>query len=217
METIRTIIVSKELIKLNLTEKNKILSYTSNKYIREGYYKTTIHELVKQMGISKNILYKYFPTKEKLLVESMKYFIKNIKQRSNQILEKDCNASEKLINMFNLIGSHIMQFNEKFLKELQIHNPEVWNSIDKTRKKYAYQIISSLISQGKKEKLFVEYPEEILVEIFIGAFRSVINPIFLLNNNFSVKEAFEYTINILMNAILSEKGKILYKNLKLSQ
>ncbi len=200
-----------------MNEKDKILLYTSNKFITEGYIKTTIGDLASDLGIGKNKIYKYFPTKQILLLGATKYFVNNIKKNVSSIFEKQNSAIEKLINMLNLISSHIMNVNEKFLKDMQTHNPEVWQVIDNMRKKLAFVTLSKLIEQGKREKIFINYPNEILVTVFIGAFRAVINPEFLLNNRFTLKEAFGYTHKFLINAILSDKGKVLLKKLNLSQ
>jgi len=199
-----------------MPQKDEILSYTSNTFLKEGFYKTTITQLSRELGISKNTIYKYFPSKQILQQESIKYFINGIRNEVKSIHKKKYNAIEKLINMFSLISRNIIKFNEKFLIDLKIHNPEVWQSIDELRIKLAYQNITKIIKQGKKEKIFVDYPEEILVNIFIGSFRAVINPEFLLNNNFSISDAFNYTHKILLDAILSQKGKILLKKLKYS-
>lgn len=196
-------------------DKIKILRFSQVKFFNEGCYKTTIDEIAKDLQMSKNTIYKYFPNKEALMNESIAYFINNVRNNASSILDNDDNAIEKLVNMFNLISAHIMQFSEKFLRDIQIHYPDVWRTIDKIRRKLAFETISRLIRQGKKEKLFIDYPVEILVTIFIGAFRVVINPEFLLNNKYSTTEAFNHTYKILLNAILSEKGKITIKKLNL--
>lgn len=200
-----------------MKDKEKILSYTFEKISKEGIRRTTIKNLAIDMGIGKNTIYKYFPTKDELLKESFTYFTTNIRRQFEAVVEKNDSAIEKLVNWFNIMSSQVMKFNDRFLIDVQIHYPEIWNSIDKFRKKMAYQGITRLIDLGKKEKIFVNFPTEILVTIFVGSFRAVINPEFLLNHNFSTREAFTFTYKILLNAILSEKGKTLLKKLTLPQ
>jgi AcrR family transcriptional regulator len=200
-----------------MNEKEKILAYTFEIIIKEGIRRTTIEKLARDMGIGKNKIYTYFPTKDVLLKKSFIYITKGIRKQISTVFENKDNAIQKLVNWFNVLSVQIMRFNQKFLIDVQIHYPEVWISIDKFRKEMAYEVVTKLIEQGKKEKLFVDFPTEILVTIFIGAFRAVINPEFLLNHNYSAKEAFTITYKILLNAILSDKGKILLKKLKLPQ
>ena len=200
-----------------MSEKEKILSLSFEVFLSEGINRTTVDTLAGKIGYGKNKIYNYFPTKQVLLEESIKYFINNIKNKVRETLKTRESAVVKLIRMFSLISAHVMRFDEKFLNDLRFHNHDIWITIDRVRKKIAYETISELIKQGKKEKIFIDYPEEILTTIFIGSFRAVINPEFLLHNNYSMKEAFNYTNHILINAILSEKGKSLLKKLNLPQ
>ncbi|MFI5144321.1 MAG: TetR/AcrR family transcriptional regulator [Ignavibacteria bacterium] len=200
-----------------VSEKEKILAYTSNRFINEGFYKISVDDLAAGMYIGKNTIYKYFPTKQDLLIASTKYFINGIKKNARAIFNNEGNAIEKLNGMLNLISSHVMRMSERFLSDMRIHNPDVWEVIDSMRKKLAYETISKLIQEGKKENIFIDYPNEILVTVFIGAFRAVMNPEFLFYSRFTIKEAFHYTHKILMNAILSDKGKVLLKKLKIPQ
>lgn len=200
-----------------MKEKEKILAYTLDSVMKEGISRTSIEMIAQDLGISKNTIYKNFPTKDDLLRESFEYFTNNIKHQFKEVIGKNNNAIEKLVNWFNFVSTHIMRFNDKFLFDVQIHYPEMWEKIDRFRKKMANIEVTKLIEQGKKEKLFLDFPTVFLVTIFIGAFRAIINPNFLLNQNYSVKEAFAITGNILLNTILSQKGKKLLKKLKLPQ
>ena len=197
--------------------KDTIQKYAFEHILQEGIRRTTVEKLAGELGISKNTIYKYFPTKDDLIKESFIYFTRNVKKNFKAVTRSDLNAIEKLVNWFNFVSSQILKFNDKFLIDVQIHYPEIWKSIDKFRKKMAYQEVTKLIEQGKKEKIFIDYPTNIVVTLFIGAFRAVITPDFILNNNYSVKEVFTHTSTILFNTILSNKGKILLKKLKLPQ
>jgi AcrR family transcriptional regulator len=198
-------------------DKYKILRYSQEKFLRDGILKKTIDEIARELQMSKNTIYKYFPNKEALMNESVECFINSVRSNASVIIDSKANAIEKLVRMFNLISAHIMKLNERFLKDVQLEYPQVWLTIDRMRKKLAYDAISRIIRQGKREKLFTEFPVDIMVAIFIGAFRAVINPEFLLNNSYSTAEAFSHTYKILLNAILSEKGKTIIKKLHLSQ
>jgi hypothetical protein len=46
--------------------------------------------------------------------------------------------------------------------------------------------------------------------IHLAAVRAVVNPTFIMNNKFSFKEAMEYTFKIILNGILTDKGKEIF-------
>ena len=80
-----------------------------------------------------------------------------------------------------------------------------------------YQNVGKVIEQGRKEKLFENYPVNIIITIFVSSLRAIVNPQFLLNMKQTHKEIIHYTFGILLNGILTDKGKKIYKQLKSKQ
>ena len=74
--------------------------------------------------------------------------------------------------------------------------------------------ISKLINQGKAEGFIVDYPTDIIVMFFVSSIRGIINPDFIIQRKMEAKSILNPTINLLMNAILSDKGKELYNKLQ---
>jgi hypothetical protein len=61
--------------------------------------------------------------------------------------------------------------------------------------------LTKVIDQGKAEGLFLDYPTPIVMNMFVNSVRSVVNPEFILNNNFSIIEAAQNAFKILVNGI----------------
>ena len=116
--------------------------------------------------------------------------------------------------MIVILTKNIIRFSEKFMRDMQINTPHIWDKIDNIRKVVMFDNISLIIKQGQKEKLFINYPPELIIGIFMGALRNVVNPDFLLHNRFSIEEAAKTGFVILINGILTEKGKKVYNKLK---
>ena len=109
----------------------------------------------------------------------------------------------------------LLRGGEKLFIEIPKHIPEMWNEIDSFRTKMMGEKFSMLIEQGKKEKYFIDIPTVLVLNIFISAVRGVVTPRFLMHNKFSATEALNYTIKILMNGILTEKGIKIFNRLNL--
>lgn len=196
-------------------EKKKIIEFAQNKFFSEGFYKTTVEEIAKDLMMSKNTIYKYFPNKEALVRETTHYLIKIIKTRIMGILSSRGNAIDKLVRIIDFMGRYVMRMDDKWLKDIHIHAPDLWEEIDRTRRILAYQNLAKLIEQGKKEKIIVDYPNEIILTVFVASMRSVINPGFLTNLRYTNREAVNFTFNIILNGILTKKGKNILNKLKL--
>ncbi len=217
LETTKTKLVSYDKMENVITkgEQTRIIEFSANKFFTEGFHKTTIDEIARSMCISKNTIYKYFPTKENLISSTIEYTVMNVALLINPVLDSNENALVKLVKMLEIVSSNIMKFSDKWMRDLQLHAPELWEKIDELRKNLMYKNFSKIVKQGQKEKLFKDYPAEMIITVYLAALRSVVNPAFLLNSKFTVRETAHFTLEILLNGILTEKGKSVFKTIKL--
>jgi AcrR family transcriptional regulator len=197
--------------------RQRILAYTRSKFFSEGFQRTTIEDIARELAISKNTIYKYFPNKEKLVFEVFSDFISGVSSEVEKIVGSDENAVQKFINLILTISAKIMAFSDKLFRDLQLHAPQIWVKIDTLRKQMMQKNLGKIIDQGINEGLFINYPAEIIQAVFIASLRSVVNPEFLLNNKISKQDAIKYTFNILLSGSLTKKGLLIFKKLKLPQ
>lgn len=196
-------------------EKQKILDFTTEKFFAEGFHKTTIAEIAIELQISKNTIYKYFPTKENLVKSVIEYTINRISTNISRQLSSNENAIVKLVKMLDFLTQNIMKFSDKWLRDLQLHAPHIWKIVDETRQKIMYKNLSLILEQGKKEKFFSDYPSDIILMIFTTSIRAIVNPAFLLHIKYTYRDAVNTTFEILLNGILTEKGKTVFRKIKL--
>ncbi|NOX17707.1 MAG: TetR/AcrR family transcriptional regulator [Chlorobi bacterium] len=192
--------------------KARILKYAEVKFAREGFYRTTMDELAKDMKISKKTIYKYFSSKNELLETVLENIISHISKRVKEIALSDLNSAEKLYMLSEFITSRINDISEKWLKDLQSYKPELWEKIEKFRRKTIMKNLDLIVNQGKREDLIIKQPNAIILGIILGSVQTVIQPEFILHNNISMRKAEMITLNIVFNGILTKKGRKLFKN-----
>jgi AcrR family transcriptional regulator len=168
-------------------------------------------EISVELRMSKKTIYKHFPTKDKLVDEVAHFTINIISEKVDAIINSDVDTLSKITGLIELFGSFITHFSEKWLYDIKVHMPVVWDKIDSFRTKKIYSIFSKIIEQGKKENLFIDFPNEIVITVFVASLRAIVNPDFLFHNRFSYKEAFRLSMELLFNGILTAKGKKLFK------
>lgn len=190
-----------------MEEKEKILEFTEEKLFSQGFHKTTMAEISSELRMSKKTIYKYFPSKLDLVDAIANRFTERMKGKVVPLLESDKNAVEKIIGLISLLSKTAAKIGDKIFTELKIHFPTVWQRIDKFRTEMMYANLSKVIDQGKSEGLIEDYPTPLIMNILVNAVRSTVNPEFILNNNFSMKVAAQTTFKIILNGILTEKGK----------
>jgi AcrR family transcriptional regulator len=192
-------------------EKKKLLSQIEEKYLREGFYKISMDSLAAEFQISKKTIYKYFPSKESIVEEIVADVTSRVSSTVDGILQMDLNAVEKMVALLQTLIKNLLHFSEKWLSDLRIRMPHLWQKVDEFRTKRMYSALSVIIEQGKKEELIIDRPNEIIITLFISSMRGVVNPDFLYYNKFSYDEAVKITFELLFNGILTQKGKELFR------
>ncbi len=132
----------------------------------------------------------------------------------DDVLNIRCNAVVKLFKIFQTVGSIVMKVNLEVINDIHHYAPDVWKEIDDLRTKKMLSFLSDIVKQGQREGYFIKKNKEIIVSIFIASLRSVVNPMFVLNNSFTMIDALTETIEILMLGILTDKGKKEFNKLK---
>ncbi len=198
-------------------ERDKILRFAQEKFFVEGFYKISMDEIAKSLGMSKSTLYRNFDSKLDLVSEAVRKLVSGTKLKIESTITDDTNAVEKFVSIIKILTATITKFTDKWMSDLQHHAPHIWQEVDATRKKLMYDNISKIIRQGQNEELIIKYPPEIIITIITGGMRAIVNPQFLIATSFSYNEAVHHAFRILLNGILTDKGKTILRNLNLQQ
>ncbi|MEO8665481.1 MAG: TetR/AcrR family transcriptional regulator [Ignavibacteria bacterium] len=195
-------------------DREKILKYSRQKFHREGFYKISMDELAGELRVSKKTIYKYFPSKDKLLEEICSDTSCDIMKNVDTILDGEEDVVVKFVKLLNMHSNFTMNISEKWLKDLSIHAPDIKKNIDEMKNSQINKVLRKLLEQGKKEKLIENYPVQIIIASFTSSIMSVMTPDFLINNKFSIQDAFKITYEMLLNGILTATGKEKFKKTK---
>ena len=197
-----------------MKEKEKISNYSQDVFFKSGFYKITMDEIAKGLRISKKTIYKYFPSKNNLLENIVKSFLQSTKSRILKNIGEQENAILKIKALSELFAELSLKMNKKMLYDLQIHMPELWKLVESFREKLIRNIWEDIINQGKKEGYIVEKPNDIIINFILSSIRSIINPTFLVNHNYSMNEAFKITFDLLIQGLLTKEGIKIYNKIE---
>ena len=206
LETIKTEIVSKGIME----DQTKIIEMTEEKFFRDGFYKTTMDEVASELKMSKKTIYKFFPSKDFLVTAIAKHFMEGLKSKIVPALSSDKNAIEKLAELNSILAKVSQKISSNRMDEIKTYFPNLWNEIDSFRTKMMFTNITKVIDQGKAEGLFIDYPTPIIMNTLVSSVRSIVNPEFILNNNFSISEAALNVFKVVIGGIVTEKGRKIF-------
>ncbi|MDX1699715.1 MAG: TetR/AcrR family transcriptional regulator [Melioribacteraceae bacterium] len=197
-----------------MDEKTKIIEHSKEVFIKNGFYKITMEEIARGLRISKKTIYKHFPSKNSLVDAAVKIFQLSVKNKMTKMVNEENNAILKIKALTEIFAELSLKVDEKMLYDLQTHRPDLWDNIEAFRSKLIKNIWEEIIDQGKKEDYIIDKPNEIIITVIYSAIRSVINPTFLLNHNYSINEAFRITFDILIKGLLTPKGLKVYNKIE---
>ena len=190
-----------------MSEQNKIVEISEEKFFRDGFYKTTMDEIASELSMSKKTIYKFFPSKEDLVMAIAQHFMNRMKSKILPALNSDKNAIEKLAELNSILAKSSEKISSNRMDEIRKHFPALWNEIDNFRTKMMFGNITKVIDQGKAEGLFIDYPTPIIMNMLVSSVRTIVTPNFILNNNFSIGEAALHAFKIIIGGIVTEKGR----------
>lgn len=171
-------------------------------------------EIASDLRISKKTIYKYFPSKEKLLEEICSNTSCEVTGYIDLIVEGKDDVVVKFVKLLNMHSNFTMNISDKWLKDLSIHAPNIKRNIDEMKNEQINKVFKKLLKQGKKEKLIENYPTQIIIATFHSSLIAVLNHEFLINNKFTMHNAFKITYEMLLNGILTDTGKEKFKKTK---
>jgi len=193
-----------------MEDRTKIVEMTEEKFFRDGFYKTTMDEVASELKMSKKTIYKFFPSKEDLIMAIAKHFMEGLKNKVVPALSSDKNAIEKLAELNGILAKVSQKISTNRMDEIKTYFPNLWNEIDNFRTKMMFLNITKVIDQGKAEGLFIDYPTPIVMNTLVSSVRSIVNPEFILNNNFSIAEAAINVFKVVIGGIVTDKGRKIF-------
>jgi AcrR family transcriptional regulator len=195
-------------------EKERILKVADKLFRENGLYKTSMDELAAHLQVSKKTIYKYFPSKDNLVKEITKFWLNSSTERIDLIVRSKTDMITKFVKLLEDYSCDLSRVSDKWMKDFQVHYPDIWKTVEDFRAEKIFHFARKLFKQGLKEKYVVNVPTEIVIASHIASMRAIINPQFLMENNFSMTEALRYVFEMQLNGILTDKGRTKYYNQK---
>jgi len=193
-----------------MDDQTKIVELTEDKFFRDGFYKTTMDEVAGELKMSKKTIYKFFPSKDDLVAAIARHFMEGLKSKIVPALNSEKNAIEKLAELNHILAKVSTKISTKRMDEIKQHLPKLWDEIDAFRTKMMFLNITKVIDQGKAEGLFIDYPTPIIMNTLVSSVRSIVNPEFILNNNFSISEAALNVFKVVIGGIVTDNGRKIF-------
>jgi len=166
-----------------------------------------MEDLCKKIKISKKTLYQYVDNKGDLIKKILKY---RKKQNEKEILENidiEANAIDNLLKVSMLLKKKTQCFNPNFLFDINKYYPEIVSEHATNERKSSVEKISNNIIKGKKEGLFrQELDELIIAQLHVNNIEYLQKINFFSDEKYSSEMIFGVIFENHIRAIATSKG-----------
>ena len=163
-------VIKMRVVKKHDERRNEILDAAEKLFAGKGYMKTTIMDILQEVGIAKGTLYYYFKSKEEVMdAVAMRYIDTGTEAVKKITEDKNLTALEKLTVLLTKDVTK-SENKDEILKEFhqagdaEMHQRSLLMSIERLT-----PLITDIVLQGIKEGVFdTPYPREIVEYILIS-------------------------------------------------
>lgn len=186
-------------------------------YNKFGFQKTNVQEIADAAGVSKKTIYNHFDGKKDLFHRTFEWQIHNIIDYYESLLtDKEHSLIEKLTQALNFASREIRYQFSPVYQDIQNYNPYLKSSPSQYIHNNIQNAISGLVDEAQKEGLC---RKDLSKENISYAIRSMISGLFLwdeiTDSNISRTDLFNTTITLILDGLLTDKGRTLLSSEKI--
>lgn len=184
-----------------------IIGSLNRKFVTNGFRNFSVDQIASELHISKKTIYKYFRTKEDLIRTVL---IKQLSAAYTEvvtIIQEKSNIVEKFVDLSKMVEEYFTVFNKESVKRLKHHFPQLANFLEQFRFNRIVPLIRLLLKLGRKRNLILDMPDEIILKVFSSSLGAIVESKTDPASKFSYHQMFRQAFNLLLNGILTKKGK----------
>lgn len=188
-----------------MNEEKRIIKAARKMFFSYGYSKITMDELATHLHMSKNTIYKKFPSKKYLLKEVIDDFFKEISTDLDQIiLHKDLSFKEMFERYTYFLYENLSKLNVRAVNDIKKTNPDLWMLINDYREDILKTKLKEIIQKGMNEGVIKrELSLEIIMEIIINSVQKIVVPEFVSELPLSFEQVLDMIMDIILEGVLT--------------
>ncbi|MDP6755489.1 MAG: TetR/AcrR family transcriptional regulator [Candidatus Marinimicrobia bacterium] len=185
---------------------NQILAEGYESVSRSGVRAFTVEALAKRLAMSKKTIYKFFPTKEKLVRSIIHFLFDQINNVFDTVMKDESNPAVQFVKIMENITKFAGRIPVNHLAELKSLHPKIWKEIESFRlghQDHFYSILKNAQNQGLARNDISMRAASI---IYINVINSTFQPEFFLKNDLPIGDTIRGFVKVVARGIFNDKG-----------
>jgi AcrR family transcriptional regulator len=194
------------------TIKSRLVDRMGEQLFTRGFGNYTMDGVSQTFGVSKKTLYRFFPTKEDMILQVARLFVSRIKAYiEKRIARIESGGPEefvpRIMEFIGKIGSILLSLPISVLADLEKKSPVLFDRIDALRSEVIMSLFSRIMDVGKRMgKVREDIDSEIASHIYAGMIRQIASRQGL-GPAYAPYDVFLTAIKIMFGGILTEEAK----------
>ncbi len=185
---------------------NQILAEGYESVSRSGVRAFTVEALAKRLAMSKKTIYKFFPTKEKLVRSIIHFLFDQINNVFDTVMKDESNPAVQFVKIMENFTKFAGRIPVNHLAELKSLHPKIWKEIESFRlghQDHFYSILKNAQNQGLARNDISMRAASI---IYINVINSTFQPEFFLKNDLPIGDTIRGFVKVVARGIFNDKG-----------
>jgi AcrR family transcriptional regulator len=191
----------------------RILAAAQSLFMRYGYSRVVVDDIVRELGMSKKTIYNHYSGKTAILMACIDQFAREYEARAEAIIgDSQLPLRQKLTAYLELIGLSFSNFSQEFWVDIKRSEPEAWEKICVFRREIPLKNFGQLMDEGVREGyLRDDSSRQLAILMLIATMQQLTDPDYLRQFPADITAAIpadtarrvEQVVNILLRGVLS--------------
>lgn len=185
---------------------HKILNEGFESFAHVSVRTFTVEALAKRLAMSKKTIYKYFPTKEKLIQSIIHHIFKKVNGVFSTVMKEEPNPAVQFVKIMENIAKFSGRTPINHLAELKSHYPEIWKEVESFRLNHQEEFYIILNEAQEKGQAREDINMRTTSIVYINIINTIFQPEFFLKNDLPIRDTIHDFIHIVARGIFNENG-----------
>lgn len=137
-------------------QQHQIIFKSYQLFRQYGFKSVTMDDIARNIGVSKKTLYELFTDKDELVLEAVKFMLKDNQDKTDEVFASAKNAMEQIVGVLQLMEQMVRGLNMVCYIDLQKFYNTAYNYLQKHKQEYLYDCIVKNLQRGIHEGFYRE-------------------------------------------------------------
>jgi AcrR family transcriptional regulator len=190
-------------------QKGRILDFARDLFFRYGFTRVTIEEIVAELHISKTTFYKFFTSKEDLLVSVLRDYYRTIRDGIADITDHIAGEYfEDLRRIVLFIGSGMEKMDFRIRQDIRTSAPEIWRTLQELQHSMVQSGLEKAFVAGMRAGIVrTDMDAKSVAKVFIMTMENAMGNEGMRGVSPSGQESLQVFLKILLEGVFTESGR----------